>query len=417
MRPRHNFALILGAAFSRSLSIGFLGVVLGIYLARRGFSAAAIGAVLAAGLAGSALATLAVSLYADHVGRKRFLVALSALAALGGIGLPLTSHLAGVLFVAFFGTLNGLGTDRGPLFALEQAVLPQIAPGTPTVGFAWYNVVLDAGHALGALAGSLPLLLSKWSSLDINSAYRIAFLGYATLNLLSALLYISLTDSVELLHGRPDIRRPPMTLQTKKTLARLTGLFSLDSFGGGLIADAMLAYWFFVRFGASEAALGPLFFATHALNSASYPVAAWLAQRVGLLNTMVFTHLPSSLFLAGVAVAPSFPWAVGLLLARESLASMDVPARQAYVTAIVTPQERTFASGVTNLTRNLVRAIAPSLAGFLMQNLSVAAPIFAGSGAKISYDLLLYAGFRKSRLESEETEKDPARTAFLKTEK
>src|SRR2546428_7245448 len=264
MRPRHNFALILGAAFSRSLSIGFLGVVLGIYLARRGFSAAAIGAVLAAGLAGSALATLTVSLYADHVGRKRFLVALSALAALGGIGLPLTSHLAGVLFVAFFGTLNGLGTDRGPLFALEQAVLPQIAPGTPTVGFAWYNVVLDAGHALGALAGSLPLLLSKWSSLDINSAYRIAFLGYATLNFLTALLYISLADSVELLHGKPDVRRPPMTLQTRKTLVRLTGLFSLDSFGGGLIEEGMIAFWIFGRFGAWVAALGQIFFAMHA---------------------------------------------------------------------------------------------------------------------------------------------------------
>src|SRR2546422_701137 len=142
-----------------------------------------------------------------------------------------------------------------------------------------------------------------------------------------------------------------MTLQTKKTLAQLTGLFSLDSFGGGLIADAMLAYWFFVRFGASEAALGPLFFATHALNSASYPVAAWLAQRAGLLNTMVFTHLPSSLFLAGVAVAPSFPWAVGLLLARESLASLDVPAAPAHLTGKCTPQERAFSRGVTHLSR------------------------------------------------------------------
>jgi MFS family permease len=174
-------------------------------------------------------------------------------------------------------------------------------------------------------------------------------------------------------------------------------LFSLDAFGGGFLTDALVAYWFFLRFGVAEASLGFLFFAVHLLNAASHLGAAWLARRIGLVNTMVFTHLPSSLFLIAAAFAPSVKWAVLLFLCREALVEMDVPTRQSYVAAVVLPNERTFASGITNLARNVFWAIGSSLAGFFMQNVAFSAPLVIGGGAKISYDLLLYRAFRKLR--------------------
>ncbi len=196
-------------------------------------------------------------------------------------------------------------------------------------------------------------------------------------------------------HGQNLATGQPILSQTKKVLTKLTALFSLDAFGGGFLTDALVAYWFFRRFGIAEQDLGLVFFAVHVLNAFSHLGAAWLASRVGLVNTMVFTHLPSSLFLIAVPFAPSFKWAVLLFFCREALVEMDVPTRQSYVAAMVRPSERTFAAGITNLARNVFWAVGSATAGGLMQAVSFSAPLIVGGGAKVLYDVLLFRSFRR----------------------
>jgi MFS family permease len=391
--PRRDIFLIYCAAFLRSLGIGLVGVLLGIYLYRSGFSSTAIGLVIAAGLAGAAVATTVVSLRGDRIGRRRMLVALAFLGTVGGLGLAFAPGLEALLPLAFVGMLNGMGTDRTASFALEQAVIPGLVPDERrTWALSWYHLVLDAGHALGALAAGMPVALERWRGFEAAHSYHLIFLGYAALNLLGAIAFVFLSPAIE-------IERPPTLAEvsraTKRIVTKLAALFSLDAFGGGFLTDALVAYWFFRRFGTNEESLGLLFFAVHLLNAASHLGAAWLARRIGLVNTMVFTHLPSSVFLMAVPFAPSLRIAVVLFLLREALVEMDVPTRQSYIAAVVRPEERTFASGVTNLTRNTFWAAASSLAGFVMQHVAFGAPLVVGGGLKIVYDVLLYASFRK----------------------
>jgi MFS family permease len=395
MRIERNLKLIYSAALLRSLGIGLLGVVLGIYLARSGFSSFQIGLVIGSGLAGAALGTAAMSFFGDRLGRRRTLIALSLLSAAGGMGLVFARHPIALIVVAFIGMLNGMGADRTAAFALEQAVIPETTAASRRMwALSGYNLVLDFGHAVGALGAALPVLLQRWISIDLTSAYRFVFLSYAVLQLLTTAVYMCLSRKVEVAK-LPSIGAARLQPASTKAVTRLAALFSLDSFGGGLLTDALIAYWFFRQFGIAEQGLGVLFFAVHILNAISYLGTAFLAQRFGLLNTMVFTHLPSSILLVMVPLAPTFTLAAALFLLREALVEMDVPTRQAYVLALVQPQERTFASGITNLTRNVSWAGASSVAGALMQYLGFSAPLFVGGGAKIVYDLLLYASFRK----------------------
>ncbi|MDE3135030.1 MAG: MFS transporter [Acidobacteriota bacterium] len=401
MTRNRNLLLIYAAAFLRSLAIGMASVLLGIYLGRLGFNAQRIGAVIAVGLFGMALGTLFVSLSADRIGRRRVLVGLALLAAAGGAGVGLARGFWPILGFVLLGMLNSMGRDRGAAVALEQAIIPQHIPARlRTSSLSWYNLTLEAGHALGALAATLPAAWGRGVGLGWRASYQAAFGLYAFCFLASALLYVGLSRDVELESaGGPaspgmPARIPP---ESKRIVMRLAALFSLDSFGGGFLNDALLTYWFFRRFGVAEAVLGPLFFLAHALNMASYPVAAWLARRVGLVNTMVFTHIPSSLFLIAVPFAPSFVPAAGLYLARAALVEMDVPTRQSYVLAVVKPDERTFASGITTVARNVGWVSGPPLAGYLMQHAALAAPLWIGGGAKIAYDLLLYRAFRRHR--------------------
>ena len=399
MRLSRELLLIYLAAFVRSLGIGLLGVVLGVYLFRAGFDSAHIGFVLAAGLAGGTLATALVGMQGDRLGRRRMLCWLAVLACVGGVGLAIAPSFGFLLGLAFVGMLNGMGTDRSATFALEQAVIPGLVPDrNRTWSLSWYNVLLDTGGALGALAGALPLALSSWTHVELPLAYKYTFFGYAALQAVSVLLYAQLPPAIEAGQGAssPGVRdriRP----ETKSIVRRLAALFSLDAFGGGFLGDALVAYWFFHRFGVDERQLGLLFFAVHLLNAASHLGAAWLSRRIGLVKTMVFTHLPSSILLIAVPFAPSLKIAVALFLLRESLVEMDVPTRQSYVAAVVRPHERTYASGITNLTRTLSWAGASSFAGALMQNLAFSAPLIVGGSLKIGYDLLLYRGFRSIR--------------------
>lgn len=387
-------AIINVAAFLRSFGIGLMGVVLGIYLSRIGFSALRIGAVIASGLSGSALATTVAGFAADRIGRRRFLIALSTLTAIGGLALYSKPDFPMLLIMACVGTLNGTGTERSAIFALEQAVIPGLAPDTRrTWNLAFYNVLTDAGGSLGALAAGFPLLLQHYFGFPLLRAYGLLFLGYSGLCLLVGGLYLLLSSAVEVNNASLE-HVALISPQTKKVVGKLTALFSLDSFGGGFLTDALVSYWFFRRFGLSEHDLGIVFFLVHILNASSHLGAAWLARRIGLVNTMVFTHLPSSLLLMAVPFASSAKLAIFLFFVREALVEMDVPTRQSYVAALVAPKERTFASSVTNVARNVCWAIGSACAGILMQNLALSAPLLFGGSAKITYDLLLYKSFR-----------------------
>jgi len=394
-----DLLLINAAAFLRSLNTGLIGVVLGIYLSRAGFSSLEIGLVLGAGLAGAALATGVVTVRADRIGRGRTLLTLSVLSAIGGIALALTPRLPFLIFLAFVGMLNGMGTDRSASFALEQAIIPGLVSSERrTWSLAWYNVVLDAAGSVGALAAGLPFLLERRLALSLPAAYRTLFLGYAAVGLLGGLFYLLLSPGVEVKRAAEEASSSTRVSSASRSVVRkLAALFSLDALGGGLLTDAIVAYWFFLSFGVTEQGLGLLFFAIRVLNAGSHLGAAWLARRIGLVNTMVFTHLPSSVFLIAVPLAPSLKVAVALLLLREALVEMDVPTRQSYVAAVVQPEERTFASGITNLARNLFWAVGSALSGLFMQSVAFSAPLVLGGSLKIGYDLILYRSFRKVR--------------------
>jgi len=395
---RRDLAVIRTAAFLRSFGVGLLGVILGIYLFRTGRSSLTVGFVVGAGLAGSAAATAVMSFAADRLGRKRSLVVLSSLTAIGGLALAYSPAMPLFLFLAlaFVGMLNGTGTDRSPSYAIEQAVIPGLAPDTKrTWNLAFYNALIDGGGSLGALAAGLPILLQHRLGLPLLAAYKTLFLGYAALSVVIAATYVLLSPAVET--GNATLLPIGHRIQpeTMKVLTKLTALFSLDAFGGGFLTDALVSYWFFRRFGIAEHELGLVFFAVHVLNAVSHLGAAWLAGRIGLVNTMVLTHLSSSLFLIAVPFASSFKWAVLLFFCREALVEMDVPTRQSYVAAVVRPSERTFASGITNLARNVFWAVGSASAGLLMQALTFSAPLIVGGGAKVAYDVLLFRSFRK----------------------
>jgi MFS family permease len=387
--------LLYAAAFLRALATGMVAVLIGIYLAKRGFGAAAIGIVVTAGLAGAATAALVVTLAGDRLGRRRTLVALALLGAVGGTAVVLTSALPAVAVAAFVGMVNGMGRDRGASLIVDQAILPATASDTRrTTVFAWYNVLQDAGHALGALCAAAPALVRGFADTDEVASLRLALAACAGLHLATALAYTQLTTADEV--DRSAVRRP-MSPPARRVLWRISWLFGLDSVAGGFLTAALLSLFFFHRFDVAEGTLGALFFGARLANAVSHLGAAWLARRIGLVNTMVFTHVPSSLLLATVAYAPTFPVAAALFLVREGLVEMDVPTRQSYVMAMVRPEERTVAAGVTHLVRLAGWAAGPVVAGLLMSGTSPAAPLLVGAGMKIVYDVLLYTAFRRHR--------------------
>ena len=321
------------------------------------------------------------------------------LSATGYVALAAFTDAAALVPLAFIGMLNGMGRDRGAASALDQAILPETVPDhRRTWALAWYNVVLDGGHAIGALAATIPTILMRATDMAAQTAHQFTFAGCAGAMVLCVVPYLSLTRGIEVGTGSTsELARAPVGAGSKRVITRLALLFGLDSLGGGFLNSALIAYWFFRQYGTSEADLALLFFAARVLNALSHAAAAWLAGRIGLLNTMVWTHLPSSLFLIAAPASPSAAIAAALFLAREALVEMDVPTRQSYVMAVVKPTERTFASGVTNVTRNVAWAIGPSCAGVIMQHVALAGPLVIGGALKIGYDLLLYRAFRHVR--------------------
>jgi MFS family permease len=384
--------LVFSSTGLRATAVGLSGVVLALHLAALGFNAAAVGLAVSLGLAGCAVGTFAVTSIADQWGRRATLVTLALLMAVGGSVLVWVQHPPVIMLSVFVGMLNGMGRDRGAGLTVEQAVLPRTtSEANRTAVFAWYNVVVDAGHAVGSLLGGLPALLRTHAGMPVLDSYRWTWGAYSALCLLAALCALRLSQRVELKSRKVA---PPISPSSRRIIGRFAALSGLDSLGGGFLTTALLGYWFFRRFGVDEALLGPLFFIVRILNGLSHLGAAWLAKRIGLVNTMVWTHLPSSLLLMTVPIAPNLSVAITLFLIREALVEMDVPTRQSYIVAVVRDEERTRAAGISNMTRSAAWAVAPAVAGVLMRHLSLSAPLLVGPGLKIAYDVLLYRAFR-----------------------
>jgi MFS family permease len=393
--PGRDRRLLATAGLLRSTGVGMTGVLLGTYLPRLSLSPAQAGLVVSLGLLGSAVGTLLVGLRADRFGRRRALGVLASLALGGGLVVAWGSDVLVLALGAFVGMVNGMGRDRGAAFALEQAILPSTTTDARrTSAFAWYSASLDVGHLLGALLAALPAVLRDRLGTDPLLSYRVVLAGAAALSLGSIAAYVGLSPDVE--RGASPLRGR-MSPTSRSRVGRFAAISAIDSLGGGFLANALLSYWFLVRFGVDEGVSGPLFSAGRVLNMASYALAVRLAARIGLVRTMVFTHVPANLLLLALPFVGSLPLAIAVFLLREGLVEMDVPTRQSYLASIVTPEERTAATSAVTLARVSAWAVAPSFAGALMEGLALSAPLAVGGATKLVYDGLLYLSFRHLR--------------------
>ncbi len=394
---------ITAARGLRSFAYGLLAVLLAVALSAAGLSPAAIGALVTVSLVGDFCSTYLIGLWADRWGRRRTLVVLALLMAATGATFGLTSFYPVLLVAAFLGTLGTTASETAPFLPIEQAMLAEIAPAEKRTGlFARYNLVASFAGALGALAAGLPDLLVR-AGLPPGLGLRLMFGVYAGLALLVALLAARLSPAVELpsaiekqAAARWQRLLPPLQ-RSRSVVLRLAALFSVDALAGGLVVQSLMVLFFHLRYGMPLAPLAALFFGANTLAALSFLAAAPLARRFGLLNTMVFTHLPSNVLLALIPLAPTFPLAAALLLLRQLLSQMDVPTRQAYTMALVSPEERTSAASVTSLARSAGSSSSPVFSGLLLQGaaLSLGLPFILAGVLKAAYDLTLWRIFRR----------------------
>ncbi len=397
--------LIFTTRAVRMFGYGLASVVLVLYLAALGLPDPAIGALLTATLLGDAAISLWLTTHADRVGRRRVLLAGALLMCLAGVGFASTSAVPVLILAATIGVISPSGNEVGPFLAVEQASLSQtIADRARTRVFAWFNLTGSFATAAGALAGggiAGALIAAGRAPVD---AYRVVIVVYACLGLLLAALFWQVSPRIEVA-APPDasIARRLGLHRSRGIVARLSALFALDAFGGGLVVQSLVAYWFHLRFGADVAILGAVFFVANLLAGISALAAVWIADRIGLIRTMVVTHLPSNVLLALVPLMPTLPLAILVLLARFSISQMDVPTRQSYTMAVVDPDERSAAAGVTGIARSLGASISPLIAAPLMGVASLAGlPFLLAGGLKICYDVALYRAFKSIRPEHEQ---------------
>jgi MFS family permease len=377
----------------RSATTAATAILVGLHLSRVGLAPSEIGAVVSAGLWGCAFATALTAFFGERIGRRRTLALLSLLAAGGIAAVALIEDVTVLLAAAFFGIVNGMGRDRGAQLAVEQAVLPSTTTdATRTRAFAVHSMLQDIGGAVGSLAAAMPALWERTGAVGTTATSR-SLLALAAVSLVGLVGPFLLSPSVEV--AREQTSR--LTPESRRVVARLSALFFLDATGGGLLTGALLSWFLHERFGVGAAEIGALFAAAKIFNALSHLAAAWLARKIGLVNTMVFTHIPSSVLLATVGIAPTFPIAAVLFLLREGLVEMDVPTRSSYLAAIVRPEERTSANAITSLVRLVGWALGPLLAGVLAQHVAVAAPLVAAAALKITYDVALWISFRRLR--------------------
>jgi MFS family permease len=378
---------------------GALGVILVLYLAAAGLDAGAIGVLLTLTLVGDTLISLVLTTHADRIGRRRTLVLGALLMAAAGAVFAGGSGFAILLIAATVGVLSPSGSEVGPFLPIEQASLTEVTPGERrTSTYAWYNLTGSIATATGALVTGVVVGALAAAGLSELDAYRIVLLGYAFLALAMVPIVLAVSPAVEVPPADTSIARRFGLHRSRGVVGRLAALFALDAFAGGLIIQSLLAFWLNARFGLPVPILGAIFFAANLLAAVSALAAASIARRIGLINTMVFTHLPSNVLLMLVPLMPTAELAILVLLARFSISQMDVPTRQSYTMAVVDPDERSAAAGVTGIARTTGAAISPLLAAplFAIPGLS-ALPFFVAGGLKIVYDLALWRAFRSRR--------------------
>ena len=401
-RVDRDVALLFAARAVRMFGYGFLAVVLVLYLSALGFSGAAIGILLALTLLGDVVVSLWLTTHADRLGRRRVLAVGAVLMLAAGLAFAATPVYAVLLAAATIGVISPSGNEVGPFLAVEQASLSElVGDRRRTTIFARYQLVGSFATALGALAAGAIAQAAIQTGSTTAEAYRLVIVGYALIGVLLAAVFTRLSRRVEVAPDRlaDDTIRTRLGLhRSQGVVLRLSALFALDAFAGGFVIQSFIAFWFQQRFGTDPAVLGGLLFGANVLAGFSALAAGRLAARFGLVRTMVFSHLPSNILLVLVPFMPTFELAATVLLVRFSISQMDVPTRQSYTMAIVAPDERSAAAGVTGIARSLGVAASPLIAGPLFLNAALSgAPFVIAGGLKVAYDLLLYRRFRAQR--------------------
>jgi len=387
---------------ARMFGYGFLSVVLVLYLEQVGLTQVQIGLLLTLTLIGDTIISLWITTNADRIGRRRMLIVGAILMVFAGVFFAITRNFVFLLIAATIGVISPSGYEVGPFLSIEQAALSQIVSNERrTHIFAWYNLVGSFATALGALGGGALVQGLQDSGVTPLGSYRMIVIGYAIIGLILGVLFTRLSPAVEI-QASADPTPSTSAFKTRFGLHRsrgvvlkLSALFSIDAFAGGFVLQSLLAYWFYVRFNVQPAVLGSIFFGANILAGLSALSAAWVASKIGLIRTMVFTHIPSNILLILVPLMPNLPLAIALLLMRFSISQMDVPTRQSYTMAVVAPDERSAAAGITGIARTTGASLSPVLTGPLLANAGlISVPFFLSGGLKIFYDLLLYRSFK-----------------------
>ncbi len=439
--------LILAARIIRTFGYGFLSVILSIYLALIGFNGVQVGLILSTSLINSVLFNLIASYYADKLGRRNLLIIYSFLMFSSGIIFFVTDNYVALIVAAFVGTINITGSETSAFLSIEQAILPRTIKDIKkrNMLFALYNLAGTLAMSTGILLSGLPTIVQQYvHGLSLAESMKILFLIYSLLGLASIIVYLHLSKDIEVntkdkrspinvagqeyrkfYNNNDEGQKQPqnnkqrkqlkrtfkgsfsfssiLSPKSKEIVAKLSALFAIDSFAGGFVIQSIVSLWFYARFGADLSTISYILSISGVMTAFSFMAAARIADRIGLINTMVFTHLPSNILIIAVAFAPTLPMAAILYFVRMALSQMDVPTRQSYIVSIVRDEERTAATGITNIARNISQTISPSLAGYIIQSLSLFfAPFLIGGVLKVIYDIALYFSFRNIKPQQEE---------------
>ncbi len=401
MRLDSDLVVLFMSRSVRLLGFGALPVVLTSYLKARGLPEAQIGLLLSLALVGDAVLSLLVTRIADSFGRKRLLMYSTALIAVAGIGFAYSQDALWLVVCAIIGTISPNGNEVGPFQALEQACVSQVIPAKRRARvFGWYAMAGSLSAALGAILAGLAVESQKQNGVLEIVAEQQVFLGYAAVSLLLVLIFSRLSKRIETPSFGSSHRAVPLDSQTKRTILHLSSLFALDSLGSALVMQSLIALYLENRFAVGAGMLGAIFAATNIVAALSTPLAGWLAERWGLVNTMVWTHIPANVFLLLFPFAPNLEWAIGLLIARFCLSQMDVPARTALVMNVVPEEQRSLAGGMTQQGKLIGTSLGPVLSGLMWNAGFLVLPFVLGGILKISYDLAIYIGFKRLEQDS-----------------
>jgi MFS family permease len=397
--------LLLCARIVRTFAYGFLSVILAIYLKLIGFDDILIGIILSVTLINSIIFTLFASLYADRLGRRTTLLLYTIMMSISGIIFYVTENPLALIIAALLGTLNITGSETSAFLSIEQSILPQTIKDNRKRNtlFGFYNMAGTFAMGAGILIANLPIIIENELEFDQIYAIKLLFLFYSLLGILVIGIYLKLSSAIEI--KKEKTSKPIaeiLTPKSKKIVTKLSGLFAIDSFAGGFAIQSIVSFWFFTKFDIDLSIISYIFSIGSVLTAFSYIIAAKIADKIGLINTMVFTHIPSNILLILLAFAPNLEMAIVFYMIRMALSQMDVPTRQSYIVGVVEENERTASAGITNMSRNIAQAISPSITGYIIGVLSLSAPFVIGGLLKIIYDITLYINFRKIKPSEEE---------------